>query len=359
MRGPVVRRAALLAAFVTACQSPPAPLGDATADGALGDVAAPAADAAREDGDALDAADLRPTDPSCSAAHCAARPIVFVHGFRGDNSDWQQMLDGLVATDARYDGYHLAGVDDHAAWVARTIGRREWLFAFDYYVAHEGDGRDSYTAGPGRIGSNADHACAAPPGPGHIVAEDARYAADATHEYAADLAGFVRSVLRATGADAVDLVGHSQGGLVARSFLAFHGGAAIVERVLLLASPVRGVSLAGFLTLFPAGHPAWMIHHEIAEIDGGTPFVERAFRLCDEEPASPGAWASKLTDHELAQPPAVQLHVMSGVLDLPVNRFVADHPLALTHRQAVADHSGMLAHAEVIARVRDLLGGEL
>ena len=46
---------------------------------------------------------------------------------------------------------------------------------------------------------------------------------------AAALADHVAAVLATTGASKVDLIGHSQGGIVARTFITFGGGAANVD----------------------------------------------------------------------------------------------------------------------------------
>lgn len=52
---------------------------------------------------------------------------------------------------------------------------------------------------------------------------------------AKELARYVDRVLRTTGAHKVDLVGHSQGGLMPRQYLKFEGGAEKVHRLVGLA----------------------------------------------------------------------------------------------------------------------------
>ena len=66
---------------------------------------------------------------------------------------------------------------------------------------------------------------------------------------AAQLASFVNTVLAATGAAKVDLVGHSQGGMMPRYYLSFLGGAAKVDKLVALAPSNYGTTLDGLTTL--------------------------------------------------------------------------------------------------------------
>jgi len=66
---------------------------------------------------------------------------------------------------------------------------------------------------------------------------------------AAQLSSFVNQVLAATGAAKVDLVGHSQGGMMPRYYLDFLGGAAKVDKLVALAPSNYGTTLDGFTTL--------------------------------------------------------------------------------------------------------------
>lgn len=62
---------------------------------------------------------------------------------------------------------------------------------------------------------------------------------------AADLAEYVDAVLEATGASQVDMVGHSQGGLLARQYLKFNGGAEKVRTLVTLGATNHGTTLNG------------------------------------------------------------------------------------------------------------------
>jgi triacylglycerol esterase/lipase EstA (alpha/beta hydrolase family) len=63
---------------------------------------------------------------------------------------------------------------------------------------------------------------------------------------AGELAAFVDRVLAATGAAQVDLVGHSQGGMMPRYYLKHLGGVARTHRLVGLAPSNHGTSLLGF-----------------------------------------------------------------------------------------------------------------
>ncbi len=66
---------------------------------------------------------------------------------------------------------------------------------------------------------------------------------------AAQLSSFVGTVLAATGASKVDLVGHSQGGMMPRYYIDFLGGAAKVDKLVALAPSNYGTTLDGLTTL--------------------------------------------------------------------------------------------------------------
>jgi triacylglycerol lipase len=61
---------------------------------------------------------------------------------------------------------------------------------------------------------------------------------------AAQLAAFIQKVLTATGAQRVDIVGHSQGGMMPRYYLKFMGGTAYVHDLIGLAPSNHGTTLA-------------------------------------------------------------------------------------------------------------------
>ncbi|HEY0641488.1 MAG TPA: alpha/beta fold hydrolase [Pseudonocardiaceae bacterium] len=68
-----------------------------------------------------------------------------------------------------------------------------------------------------------------------------------------DLAAFVASVRAQTGAAKVDLVGHSQGGLVARQYVKYDGGASTVDSLVMFGTPNHGTLAANLARLFTAG----------------------------------------------------------------------------------------------------------
>lgn len=68
---------------------------------------------------------------------------------------------------------------------------------------------------------------------------------------AGQLASFTDRVLAATGAAKVDIVGHSQGGMMPRYYLKFLGGAAKVNALVALAPDNHGTTLDGLTRLLP------------------------------------------------------------------------------------------------------------
>ncbi len=70
---------------------------------------------------------------------------------------------------------------------------------------------------------------------------------------AAALDGYADGVRAQTGAAKVDLVGHSQGGLVARSYVKDFGGASEVDSLITLGAPNKGTYLANLGTFLGLG----------------------------------------------------------------------------------------------------------
>jgi triacylglycerol lipase len=67
------------------------------------------------------------------------------------------------------------------------------------------------------------------------------------------LGNFVDQVRAQTGAARVDLVGHSEGGLVARTFVKYYGGAAEVDSLVTLGTPNYGTAIANIIRFFTLG----------------------------------------------------------------------------------------------------------
>jgi triacylglycerol esterase/lipase EstA (alpha/beta hydrolase family) len=133
-------------------------------------------------------------DWSCKPTPAHPRPVVLVHGtFLDMSNDWQALSPLLVDN-----GY--------------------CVFALDYGSSN---------------GSDA-------------LGVDATGAIPAS---AAELSSFVDRVLAATGASMVDIVGHSQGGMMPRYYLRFLGGAAKVHTLVGLASSNHGTTADRIFTL--------------------------------------------------------------------------------------------------------------
>ncbi len=70
---------------------------------------------------------------------------------------------------------------------------------------------------------------------------------------ARDLKSFADNVRSQTGAAKVDLVGHSQGGLVARQYVKFLGGSSSVDSLISIGAPHYGTAIANLADFFGGG----------------------------------------------------------------------------------------------------------
>jgi triacylglycerol esterase/lipase EstA (alpha/beta hydrolase family) len=75
------------------------------------------------------------------------------------------------------------------------------------------------------------------------------YATGEIAQSASQLSAFVDQVLSATGASKVDIVGHSQGGMMPRYYINFDGGDSKVDALVGLAPSNHGTTLNGLFTL--------------------------------------------------------------------------------------------------------------
>ncbi len=95
---------------------------------------------------------------------------------------------------------------------------------------------------------------------------------------AAQLGTFVNQVLAATGASQVDIVGHSQGGMMPRYYMRFDGGASQVHTLVGLAPSNHGTTLDGLFTLagyFPGANAALTACPACAEQEAGSAFITK------------------------------------------------------------------------------------
>lgn len=67
-------------------------------------------------------------------------------------------------------------------------------------------------------------------------------------ESAHNVGAYIDAVLKETGAERAIVVGHSQGGLVVRYWMRFHGGAAKVHHLVCLATPNHGTTMGGVIS---------------------------------------------------------------------------------------------------------------
>lgn len=71
---------------------------------------------------------------------------------------------------------------------------------------------------------------------------------------ARELSSFADDVRSQTGAEKVDLIGHSQGGLVARSYVKDFGGSRSVDSLITLGTPNRGTKIANLADVLGFGN---------------------------------------------------------------------------------------------------------
>jgi triacylglycerol esterase/lipase EstA (alpha/beta hydrolase family) len=105
---------------------------------------------------------------------------------------------------------------------------------------------------------------------------------------AQQLSDFVDRVLAATGASKVDLVGHSQGGMMPRYYIKHLGGASKVKRLVGLAPSNHGTTLNGLFTLasyFPGSDVLLTDCPACQQQEAGSPFITSLNAGSETDPA--------------------------------------------------------------------------
>jgi hypothetical protein len=119
----------------------------------------------------------------------------------------------------------------------------------------------------------------------------AYYISNASYgSFAENLSVFVNEVLRSTGASQVNIVAHSEGGDLVRSYIKFYGGGLKIHKLLTIGSPHHGFQDAireKVWSEFFSNDPAWMKYGINLELDV-SPMSGRSADIIFEDRAIPG-----------------------------------------------------------------------
>ncbi len=133
------------------------------------------------------------------------------------------------------------------------------------------------------------------------------------------------AALARTGAPSVDVVGYSDGGVVARTWVKDHGGASRARRVVTLSSPHHGTDLAALGDTF-GGDTCPLA---CQQVEPGSGFLTR-LNSGDETPRGP-QWVSIWTTHDSVVVPPTSAR-LDGALDVVVQDYCPGDTV---------DHTGM------------------
>jgi triacylglycerol lipase len=160
-------------------------------------------------------------------------------------------------------------------------------------------------------------------------------------EEQAEALGDVAAEFVDEGAPSVDVVGYSAGGVVARSWVADHGGGALARRVVTIGSPHHGTDLAQF-----ALDAAGTCPEACVQLAPGSDFL-RALNARDETPPGPefvSIWSE--SDQVVTPPDSARIE---GADNLTVQQTCPD---------SVASHGALPSDPVVTAVVLAALGAD-
>ena len=165
---------------------------------------------------------------------------------------------------------------------------------------------------------------------------------------------FVDRVLEATGGTRVDIVGHSQGGLLGHLYIKWLGGHRTVRHLVTLGAPVHGASPLGPLDslaqapLVGVGLDA-LLGPSAREQLRVSPVIRELAATPDVVPEVKYTAIVTRHDHAVLPVQAQLLQERDGVE--VANRYVQDEA-----PESVVGHSDLPTDAQVIAMIRDALG---
>ena len=162
---------------------------------------------------------------------------------------------------------------------------------------------------------------------------------------ASQLSAFVNRVLAATGASKVDLVGHSQGGMMPRYYLKYLGGASKVNALVGLAPSNHGTTLNGIFTLagyFPGSNAFLADCPACQEQEAGSPFITN---LNARGETVPGV---KYTVIESRNDEVVTPYTSAFLTDASVNNITLQDQCSLDQGEHLSMPYDHLADADVL-----------
>ena len=154
---------------------------------------------------------------------------------------------------------------------------------------------------------------------------------------AEELRSFVNNVLAKTGASKVDLVGHSQGGMMPNYYIKFLGGASKVNELIGLAPSNHGTTLGGLTTLlevFPfaseivGGLLEFLGAPSLPEQEASSAFIKKLFGSGDPVVAGVRYVVIETTHDEVVTPYTHAFLSGSGVTNITVQSQCASDPVA-------------------------------
>jgi triacylglycerol esterase/lipase EstA (alpha/beta hydrolase family) len=158
------------------------------------------------------------------------------------------------------------------------------------------------------------------------------------------LAAFTDRVRQETGSDKVDLVAHSQGGLVARQYVKFDGGADHVDNLISMGSPNHGTVAAWAVTLIGADKDGFVAGEQMSP---GSDFLARLNE--GDDTIGDVRYTSFYTDHDAVVFPATTARLADGATNVRIQDQLPDNPVG---------HNGMPFDPAVQNGILDALRGE-